>query len=163
MACDENVKESRKKNIRGYWEGDEEEVKEKKRKAQEKRVETLKKKREEKQKLEQCMKMILDLKVTKSQQIKLLNEMGIDSKSMCNATLLMTALFRKGLTGDVSAIREIRNMMNALDSNSVGYQNEITINLISSGDVYEPNEEDELDILSAEYDDFPLEDEEEWD
>jgi len=64
----------------------------------------------------------------------------------------MVALFQKGLTGDVSAIREITDMMDKLEmfENTGKVTSNITINLVAKGETYQPNEQDEQDIWDAE-------------
>uniref|UniRef100_UPI003AF070FC hypothetical protein n=1 Tax=Holdemanella sp. TaxID=1971762 RepID=UPI003AF070FC len=80
---------------------------------------------------------------------------------------LMVALFKKGLTGDVAAIKEIVSMMDKLDmfKQTGKVQNEVTINLITQGDVYEPSAKDDEEIWNAENGTDWLEEEseeEEW-
>ena len=130
-------------------------------------VETRKKKREEKMALQQCMKALLTMKITTEKQKQVLMHMGFKSKDLTNQNLLMVALFKKGLTGDVSAIKEIVSMMDKLDmfKQTGKVQNEVTINLITQGDVYEPSAKDDEEIWNAENGTDWLEEEseeEEW-
>ena len=80
----------------------------------------------------------------------------------------MVALFRKGLTGDVSAIREITAMMDKLDLFEAGKETNgqtITINLVPVGEQYQPTEQDAEDIWKAEngiFDENENEENEEW-
>lgn len=130
-------------------------------------VETRKKKREEKMVLQQCMKALLTMKITTEKQKQVLMHMGFKSEDLTNQNLLMVALFKKGLTGDVAAIKEIVNMMDKLDmfKQTGKVQNEVTINLITQGDVYEPSAKDDEEIWNAENGTDWLEEEseeEEW-
>lgn len=115
-------------------------------------VEARKKKREEKMALQQAMKALLTMDITTQKQKQVLMHMGFKSGELTNQNLLMVALFKKGLTGDVAAIKEIVNMMDKLDmfKQTGKVQNEVTINLITQGDVYEPNKQDEEEIWNAE-------------
>lgn len=115
-------------------------------------VEARKKKREEKMALQQAMKALLTMDITTQKQKQVLMHMGFKSGELTNQNLLMVALFKKGLTGDVAAIKEIVSMMDKLDmfKQTGKVQNEVTINLITQGDVYEPNKQDEEEIWDAE-------------
>ena len=130
-------------------------------------VEARKKKREEKMALQQAMKALLTMDITTQKQKQVLMHMGFKSGELTNQNLLMVALFKKGLTGDVAAIKEIVNMMDKLDmfKQTGKVQNEVTINLITQGDVYEPNKQDDEEIWDAENGTDWLEEEseeEEW-
>ena len=94
----------------------------------------------------------------------LLKEMGFEDADLTNKTLLMVALFKKGLTGDVGAIKEITKMMDELDLyNETGQQrHEVTINLVAQGDVYVPSESDEKEIWDTQNTEDWMMDEEEW-
>ena len=89
-----------------------------------------------------------------------------NDKDLSNETLLMVALFKKGITGDVGAISKIIEMMEKLDmmeETGKMLQNNVVINLIPSGQTYEPNEEDEKEIWEAENDEWMDEEEDdEW-
>lgn len=130
-------------------------------------VEARKKKRDEKMALQQSMKALLTMDITTQKQKQVLMHMGFKSGELTNQNLLMVALFKKGLTGDVGAIKEIVNMMDKLDmfKQTGKVQNEVTINLITQGDVYEPNKQDDEEIWDAENGTDWLEEEseeEEW-
>lgn len=130
-------------------------------------VEARKKKREEKMALQQAMKALLTMDITTQKQKQVLMHMGFKSGELTNQNLLMVALFKKGLTGDVGAIKEIVSMMDKLDmfKQTGKVQNEVTINLITQGDVYEPNKQDDEEIWDAENGTDWLEEEseeEEW-
>lgn len=130
-------------------------------------VEARKKKRDEKMALQQAMKALLTMKITTEKQKQVLMHMGFKSDDLTNQNLLMVALFKKGLTGDVAAIKEIVTMMDKLDmfKQTGKVQNEVTINLITQGDVYEPNKQDDEEIWNAENGTDWLEEEseeEEW-
>lgn len=115
-------------------------------------VEARKKKRDEKMALQQSMKALLTMDITAQKQKQVLMHMGFKSGELTNQNLLMVALFKKGLTGDVAAIKEIVTMMDKLDmfKQTGKVQNEVTINLITQGDVYEPNKQDDEEIWNAE-------------
>lgn len=130
-------------------------------------VEARKKKRDEKMALQQSMKALLTMDITTQKQKQVLMHMGFKSGELINQNLLMVALFKKGLTGDVAAIKEIVSMMDKLDmfKQTGKVQNEVTINLITQGDVYEPNANDDEEIWNAENGTDWLEEEseeEEW-
>ena len=115
-------------------------------------IEARKKKRDEKMALQQAMKALLTMKITTEKQKQVLMHMGFKSDDLTNQKLLMVALFKKGLTGDVAAIKEIVTMMDKLDmfKQTGKVQNEVTINLITQGDVYEPSAKDDEEIWNAE-------------
>lgn len=115
-------------------------------------VEARKKKRDEKMALQQCMKALLTMDITTEKQKQVLMHMGFKTGELTNQNLLMVALFKKGLTGDVGAIKEIVSMMDKLDmfKQTGKVQNEVTINLITQGDVYEPSAKDDEEIWNAE-------------
>lgn len=130
-------------------------------------VEARKKKHNEKMALQQAMKALLTMKITTEKQKQVLMHMGFKSGDLINQNLLMVALFKKGLTGDVAAIKEIVTMMDKLDmfKQTGKVQNEVTINLITQGDAYEPSAKDDEEIWDAENGTDWLEEEseeEEW-
>lgn len=130
-------------------------------------VEARKKKRDEKMALQQSMKALLTMDITTQKQKQVLMHMGFKRGELTNQNLLMVALFKKGLTGDVGAIKEIVSMMDKLDmfKQTGKVQNEVTINLITQGGVYEPNKQDDEEIWNAENGTDWLEEEseeEEW-
>lgn len=127
--------------------------KEQMQKVVQKSVESRKKKKQEKMFLQKCMREILTLNVASNKQKEILRSMGIEDEELTNKTLLMMALFKKGVTGDVGAIKEIVDMIDKLDlfeDSGKLTQNNVTINLIPTGEVYEPSEEDAQDIWKAE-------------
>lgn len=84
-------------------------------------VEARKKKKNDKMMLQKCLKQLLDMKLESGdKKRKILKEMGFEGEQATNSALLMTALFKKGLSGDVFAIREIVEMMDKLDMVSNG-------------------------------------------
>lgn len=115
-------------------------------------AETRRKKKEEKMQLQKCMRTLLNLPPKSGKRMKIMEEYGFEKGEATNKTLLMVALFQKGLTGDVQAIKEITQMMDKLDmfEDTGKVQGNITINLIPQGDVYIPNEQDEQDIWDVE-------------
>ena len=130
-------------------------------------VEARRKKKQEKMFLQKCMRELLGMRISNRRQKEILREMGIDDKDLSNETLLMVALFKKGITGDVGAISKIIEMMEKLDmmeKTGKMLQNNVVINLIPSGQTYEPNEEDEKEIWEAENEEWmdDEEDDDEW-
>lgn len=129
-------------------------------------VEARAKKKNERMALQKCMRTLLQLNVTNDKQKQLLRQIGIEDSDLTNQTLLMVALFKKGTMGDVSAIKEIIEMIDKLDmlEHTGKVTSNITINLVSKGDVYKPNEKDEQDIWNAENESEWLEeeDDDEW-
>lgn len=61
--------------------------------------------------MKENLSTLLKLDVKNPTQKQILKEMGIEKEDMTNQMLLMVALFRKGMTGDVSAIKQIVEMM----------------------------------------------------
>lgn len=82
-----------------------------------KSAEVRKKKRLEKMALQKCLKELLVLEVpTDEKKKKLLETLGYEETDhISNQTMLMISLFKKGLSGDVFAIKEIVEMMDKLD------------------------------------------------
>lgn len=124
-----------------------------------KAVAAKKKKKQESMALQSCMRKLLTMQISKSKskQKQVLRDFGFTDEELTNKTLLMVALFQKGMTGDVAAIREITQMMDKLDifENTGKITGNVTINLITEGQSYVPNEQDEKDIWDAEnYDPF---------
>lgn len=130
-------------------------------------VRTRMKNQYEKLHLQRCMKTLLTMDVPEQQHVEILKKFGYsESADLNNATLLMVALFRKGLSGDVSAIREITEMMDKLDiyNETKRVQQEVNIFIQPVGKAYVPNERDEEEIRKAELDESWMEDQtSEWD
>lgn len=128
-----------------------------------------KKKKQESMALQKCMRELLRMPISnnKKKQKEVLREFGFTDEEMTNKTLLMVALFQKGLTGDVAAITRVVEMMDKLDmfENTGKITGNVTINLIPEGQSYVPTEQDEKDIWDAEnYDPFEKEEQtNEWD
>lgn len=61
--------------------------------------------------LKDCMELLLALPVKSEKGIKTLGNYGIKDKDMNNKMALTIALFSKAMTGDVSAAKEIRNLI----------------------------------------------------
>lgn len=112
------------------------------------------KKKRETMALQKCMHTLLMMPISKNRdkQKKLLREFGFEDADLTNKTLLMVALFQKGLQGDVSAIKETVDMMDKLDmfQKSGELTSNVTINLMPVGQSYVPNAEDEKEIKAAE-------------
>ena len=116
-------------------------------------VEARLKKKQQKMALQNCMKELLNMRVSSNKQKELLKQFGFKDEDTTNKSILMVALFKKGLTGDVGAIKEITDMMDKLemfeDGKNVTGQN-ITINLIPKGDTtFQLSEQQEQDIFNA--------------
>lgn len=131
-------------------------------------VEKRKQEKRERMQIQKVMSVILGSEVSNEKQKKLLNSLGFEGEHLTNEMLLMVALFKKGLSGDVNAIRDVTEMMEKLDlyQNSGGeQQQQIVINLIPKGTGYKPTEEIEEQIQRAE-NGLPLEsgveDDSEW-
>lgn len=115
-------------------------------------VEARKKKKEQNMALQNCMRQLLEMKTNKDKQKQVLRAFGFTDEELTNRSLLMVALFQKGLTGDVSAIKEITDMMDKLDmfEQTGKITSNVTINLVTTGETYQPNEEDEKEIWDVE-------------
>ena len=131
-------------------------------------VEKRKQEKRERMQIQKVMSVILGSEVSNEKQKKLLNSLGFEGEHLTNEMLLMVALFKKGLSGDVNAIRDVTEMMEKLDmyQNSGGEQKQqIVINLMPKGTGYKPSEEIEEQIQRAE-NGLPLEssmeDDSEW-
>ena len=131
-------------------------------------VEKRKQEKRERMQIQKVMSVILGSEVSNEKQKKLLNSLGFEGEHLTNEMLLMVALFKKGLSGDVNAIRDVTEMMEKLDlyQNSGGeQQQQIVINLMPKGTDYKPSEEIEEQIQRAE-NGLPLEssveDDSEW-
>ena len=131
-------------------------------------VEKRKQEKRERMQIQKVMSVILGSEVSNEKQKKLLNSLGFEGEHLTNEMLLMVALFKKGLSGDVNAIRDVTEMMEKLDlyQNSGGeQQQQIVINLMPKGTGYKSTEEIEEQIQRAE-NGLPLEssveDDSEW-
>ena len=116
-------------------------------------VEKRKQEKRERMQIQKVMSVILGSEVSNEKQKKLLNSLGFEGEHLTNEMLLMVALFKKGLSGDVNAIRDVTEMMEKLDmyQNSGGeQQQQIVINLMPTGTGYKPPEEMEEQIQRAE-------------
>lgn len=131
-------------------------------------VEKRKQEKRERMQIQKVMSVILGSEVSNEKQKKLLNSLGFEGEHLTNEMLLMVALFKKGLSGDVNAIRDVTDMMEKLDlyQNSGGeQQQQIVINLMPKGTGYKPTEEVEEQIQRAENGlplESSLEEDEEW-
>lgn len=131
-------------------------------------VEKRKQEKRERMQIQKVMSVILGSEVSNEKQKKLLNSLGFEGEHLTNEMLLMVALFKKGLSGDVNAIRDVTEMMEKLDlyQNSGGeQQQQFVINLMPKGTGYKPTEEIEEQIQRVE-NGLPLEssveDDSEW-
>lgn len=115
-------------------------------------VEARRKKKEQNMALQNCMRQLLEMKTNKDKQKQILRDFGFTDEELTNRSLLMVALFQKGLTGDVSAIREIVDMMDKLDmfKNTGKITSNVTINLVPHGEQYEISDQDEQEIWKSE-------------
>lgn len=130
-------------------------------------VEARRKKKEQNMALQNCMRQLLEMKTNSDKKKQVLRAFGFSDEDLTNRALLMVALFQKGLKGDVSAIKEITDMMDKLDmfENTGRVTSNVTINLVAKGETYQPNEADEQEIWDAENNTDWMEesdDEEEW-
>lgn len=131
-------------------------------------VEARRKKKEQNMALQNCMRQLLEMKTNSDKKKQVLRAFGFSDEDLTNRALLMVALFQKGLTGDVSAIKEITDMMDKLDmfENTGRVTSNVTINLVAKGETYQPNEADEQEIWDVENNtdwmDDNTDDEEEW-
>lgn len=117
-----------------------------------KSVEARKKKKYENMQLQKCMSALLSNGVVDKDQKKVLKSVGFDEKDFCNnGALLMTVLFKKGLSGDVSAIGKIVEMMDKLDlyHDTGSLQGDVTINLVPTGVLFEMSEKQKQEIEKA--------------
>lgn len=123
---------------------------EKRREVAKKSVEAQRKKREEKMQLQKCMSALLEMDVRTEKQKELLEAFGF-KKEHTNKVLLMVSLFQKGITGDVTAIKEITAMMEKLDMYKDGgkVSGNVIINVTPVGSTYQITEEDEQLIKEA--------------
>lgn len=131
-------------------------------------VEKRKQEKRERMQIQKVMSVILGSEVSNEKQKKLLNSLGFEGEHLTNEMLLMVALFKKGLSGDVNAIRDVTEMMEKLDmyqNSGEEQQQQIVINLMPKGTGYKPTEEIEEQIQRAE-NGLPLEssveDDSEW-
>lgn len=152
--------------FRGGEYGQQYRTKEERSKIAKKGVQARMKKQYEKLHLQRCMKALLTMDVPEQQHVEILKKFGYSEyKDLNNATLLMVALFRKGLSGDVAAIREITDMMDKLDvyNETKRVQQEVNIFIQPVGKQYVPNKEDEEAIRNAERDESWMEEQpDEW-
>lgn len=115
-------------------------------------VEAKKKKKEQNMALQNCMRQLLQMKTNNEKKKQILRSFGFTDDELTNRSLLMVALFQKGLSGDVSAIKEITDMMEKLEmfEGNAKATGNITINLVTKGETYQPNEQDEKEIWDTE-------------
>jgi hypothetical protein len=120
-----------------------------------KSVETRRKNRQRKMDLQQCMKTLLNLRISSDKQKQALKQIGFEDEELTNKTLLMTALFKKGISGNVEAIKEIVDMMDKLDlfEDTGKVTGDVTINLIPIGSNSTSSEDDSWDEEENEDDD----------
>lgn len=128
-------------------------------------VEARRKKKERNMALQNCMRQLLEMKTSSDKKKQILKNFGFTDEELTNQSLLMVALFQKGLTGDVGAIKEITQMMDKLDmfKKTGKIQNNVTINLVTQGESYTPTVQDEEEIWKAENaEEWMEEEDEEW-
>lgn len=113
------------------------------------RVEKMKARKAMKEQLE----LLLSLDVTKDREKERLAELGFYDNEMNNQLLLVTALFKKALTGDVAAFKQINDILNGVDAqvDSTSVQAPV-INIISTSSKRVKNKDGSITI----------EDDEEW-
>lgn len=120
-----------------------------------------KKNTKEKMMLQKCMQTLLALPVVGEHNKVILQQFGFSDPDHDNKTLLMVALFKKGLSGDVSAIKEITDMMDKLDiyQETKKLQGNVTVNILPVGAQYVTTEADEEAIRKAQEDSGWMDDE----
>lgn len=132
-----------------------------------KSVEARRKKKAERMALQKCMRELLMMRPNSDKQKQVLKSFGFTDADVTNKTVLMVALFQKGLRGDVTAIKEITDMMDKLDmfEETGKATNNVTINLVPVGESYHMTEADKKEIEEAENYDPENDDdsEDEWD
>lgn len=113
-----------------------------------KSVESRKRKRNEKMALQLCLRNLLDMKTHSTKAKNLLKAMGYKDSELTNQVLLMVSLFKKGINGDVQAIKEIVSMMDKLDlyKQTGRISTEVNIQLVSVGEVKDLTEEELKEI-----------------
>ena len=67
--------------------------------------------RRKKRDMKAKMKMLLELPCQNCDDFNSVTELGIDMEDVDNETVMLVGLFNKAKTGDVQAIREIRNII----------------------------------------------------
>lgn len=127
-------------------------------------VEARRKKKERNMALQNCMRQLLEMKTNSDKKKQILKNFGFTDEELTNQSLLMVALFQKGLTGDVGAIKEITQMMDKLDmfKKTGKIQNNVTINLVTQGESYMPTAQDKEEIWKAENAEEWMEEEDDW-
>lgn len=127
-------------------------------------VEARRKKKERNMALQNCMRQLLEMKTNSDKKKQILKKFGFTDEELTNQSLLMVALFQKGLTGDVGAIKEITQMMDKLDmfKKTGKIQNNVTINLVTQGESYTTTAQDEEEIWKAENAEEWMEEEDDW-
>lgn len=129
-------------------------------------VEARRKKKEEKMALQKCMRTILSIRPNSEKKKQILRDFGIKDEDITNKALLMVALFQKGVSGDVTAIKEVINMIDKLDlfeDTGELQKNEINIILEPVGTTKYLNKEEEQEIWDIENENEEwLEEEKEW-
>lgn len=150
-----NVSEAQKKNLIPLSERTPEERK----RISQMGVEARKNKKREEMQVQKVMRTILGMRVSNRKMREQLRTLGFEDEELTNEMVLMLALFKKGLTGNVEAIREVVNMQDKLDAvengRKVAGQN-ITINLIPQGTETNIEVEDEQDIWDVDTEDNEL-------
>lgn len=86
---------------------------EKKREIAMKGVEARKEKMKARKAMKEQLEVLLSLDVKSTKSRAALKDLGIEDEQMTNQMLLMVSLFKKGLAGDVSAIKQINDMVNS--------------------------------------------------
>lgn len=140
-------------------------TKEERREIAKKSVATRMKNNHEKVMLQKCMRSLLEMDVRKPEYKEVLISHGFKPEDFTNKTLLMVALFRKGMTGDVAAIREIVDMMDKLDiyNETKRVQGQVNITIHSVESPYVPSEKEEQEIEEIENPKNNGEENTEWD
>lgn len=97
-------------------------------------VEARIKKSQARKRMREQLDVLLKMDVKDKDYKKLMDELGIDDSEQCNQMLLMVALFKRGISGDVQAIKQIDDMTNGI-VNEVNSTQPIVINISSASNM----------------------------
>lgn len=124
------------------------------------------KKRREKMALQKCMRTLLEMDVKDDDKRDMLRQLGFADEDMSNYALVATSLLTGAMSGNILAVKEIREMSKELDSfedTGTTASRHVVININPIGQAYTPNEDDEKAIRDAENDsDVSVDDDDDW-
>ena len=78
-----------------------------------------------KKKFSDCLEELLSAKVTEEENNVFLEHMGIKKSSRDNRMLVMAKLLERAISGETSAIKEVRSIMMETESQDAGLLREI--------------------------------------